>query len=397
LVRPNNEQGSSLVLALTVAVLLFALATVVAHVTGTELRSAAKQKEQTCAYYTAEAGIDRAILEINERSAGSSWSLNEPYHQGDFSVLVSEERNAEGDTTGYTIVSEGRCGHETKTLTAHAARPTWSGPGSVEMPKALTYAMYAEKDISVRTLSGLLGIGPIATHAIRVDGNAHANGTLLLKHYSLGATNPKVNGVLSSTNLGNILVQGLKTEQKKVEDRIAIAKFDFDAAREYAKNNGLYIPHGMAGLSLLGLTLNDFIFIDGDLVSLDVDLLGLDLMNKTIVVNGKVLGALERGGDLLKTNLNIIAKDDIYFAGLITGIIVNGILYSEGDIKIAGHAEVHGYIGAENIKIGAGLLSNLTSILSGNMVFEYNPDVFDTLPPDIGFLQEEIIVVGQGE
>jgi cytoskeletal protein CcmA (bactofilin family) len=127
-------------------------------------------------------------------------------------------------------------------------------------------------------------------------------------------------------------------------------------------------------------------------------LLGIALNDRTIVVNGNVSGLLEVGGNtLVSKRFNLIAKGDIQFLGAVTGLVVNGVLFSQGDISIEGHAEVKGFIGARNIKIGGGLVSNLLGLVTGDMEFEYDAGKLNSLPQGIGFHADGVEVVEQGE
>ena len=150
--------------------------------------------------------------------------------------------------------------------------------------------------------------------------------------------------------------------------------FDFDRARELAKSTGIYVNHNVTDISLLGISpTNKIIFIDGNLSITGLDLLGISLQDRTIVVNGNFTGSLEVGGlSFCTTNLNIIAKQNITFTGAVTGLQVNGILFANGlnkltnlpdatsgNISVQGHCAVNGYMGANKVILGSGLLSSL--------------------------------------
>ena len=77
----------------------------------------------------------------------------------------------------------------------------------------------------------------------------------------LNATgDPEVTGVASSTNLSNIDIAGLSSDKKKTYDSIPQPQFDFDYAREQAKKSGVYVPHSVFGISILGLTPTEKLF-----------------------------------------------------------------------------------------------------------------------------------------
>lgn len=407
--RKGSERGSVSILALVVTVLLIALAGIAVAYTNTELRSAGKHREQSCAYYIAEAGLDLAIYEMNrligmnlapeDILAAVSWR-DAPFHDGTYSVQAKERRNEFGENAGFAVMSKGRCGGEEKVVGALLKQPLWEDPAE-PAPSALQFAVYAERNLSLRTLSGLLGLGLLTTHPISVDGDVHANGTLRIRHDYLliKPPPPTVTGYASSTAIGNIAVDGLDAGRKKVTPFIPRPVFDFDAARKAAQAEGVYIPHSVLDISLLGLSPTDkLIFIEGNLTLVGLDLLGLSLMDRTIVANGSITGLLEVGGvDLVRTKLNLIAKKDIRFLGAVTGLQVGGVLFAEGDIAIDGHAEVTGYTGARNIDIGGGILSGLLGILTGSMRFEHNLDFAGNFPPGAGFKTQRFVVVEQKE
>lgn len=385
---------------------------IVVHFSNTELKSAHKQELQTSAYYIAEAGLERAIYEINQSlQIGEEPASNfedSSFKGGSYEVTVTPKINEHEENIGYIVESVGTVKEEEAKVTQWVRQPIWP-PGPVPAP--FQFAMYGNERINVRTLSGLLGIDVIDNHGIAVDGNIHGNDFVRLKHDVLindgtllgGLLNatgdPEVTGEASSTSISNINIAGLSENQKKVYESILMPQFDFDYAREQAKRSGIYIPHSLVDLSLLGLTPTDqVIFIDGDLTLTGLDLLGISLMERTIVVNGNITGLLEVGGNtFVSTKLNLIAKKNITFIGAVTGLQVNGVMFSQENITTAGHLEVDGYIGAKNIDCGGGILGNLLGVLTGEMRFTYDPTVFDALPSHIGFKERRVEVVEQEE
>lgn len=427
----KDQRGASLLLTLMVVLLLFFLATISVHFSNTDMLSSQKQMKQSSAYYIAEAGIERAIVEINrylqEGRSPTELHLQEiPFHGGHYSIQIKEKSNQYGERTGFIVISTGHFEGESKMLEAYLRQPIW--PEEEGIPSALQFAIYAEESIKIRTLSGLLGLGIIDFHPIRVRGDVHANQRVRLTHDGLPLiyelikllglnTYPDVRDTVSSTKLSHIQVDGLGQGQKKTYPHIPMPEFDFDLARQKAKEEGRYIPHDVLSISLLGLTTTDkIIFIDGDLVLLGLDLLGLSLMDRTIVVNGKITGLVSAGGDellgldLIDTQLNLIAKESILFTGAVTGLQINGLLFAQGNnkrtnqpepslgkISVAGHLEVEGYVGGRNIDVGSGILSNLLGILTGSMKFTYHPEVFSRFPSGVGFKQNYVQLVEQRE
>lgn len=390
----TNQSGSSLVLALIVSFILITLITIVVHFSNTELKSARKQELQTSAYYIAEAGLERAIYEVNQslKKGEEPASLfdDSNFKGGSYKVTVTPKMNEHNENIGYIVESIGSIENEEEKVSQWVRQPIWP-PGNTPTP--FEFAMYGDQQIKVKTLSALLNI-----HAIKVNGNIHGNDLVSLQQTGLLTGNPTVNGVASSTSLSNIDIAGLSPDKMTTYPAIPQPQFDFDYAREQAKKTGIYVPNSVVGISLLGLSPTDkVIFIDGDFSLLGLDLLGLSLQDRTIVVNGTISGALEAGGALLSTNLNLIAKNDINFLGAITGLQVNGILYAQGNISTEGHLEVNGYMGAKNIDCGSGLLSSILGLVTGEMSFTYDPSVFTNLPSGIGFKKSYVKVINQEE
>lgn len=403
----NNQNGSSLVLALLVSFMLIAFVTVSVHFSNTELISAKKQDHQISAYYIAEAGIERAILEINhslEKGLDPVPTISDTqFEGGSYETTITPKLNEKGENIGYIIDSLGVFQGETEKISRWVKQTLWN-PGD-PLPNAFEYAIFADNKIDIQTISGLLGLGFISSHEINVYGNIHANEYVNLKHNALLPTNPKVSGFVSSTNSANIHVSNLPSNKKQVNNRILQPKFDFDYARRIAQKNGVYVNHSVLSISLLGLSFisNDKpIFIDGDLTLTGLDLLGIAIQDRTFIVSGSIFGIVEAGGNLLNTKLNLIAKDNITFAGAVTGLHINGILYAQEDITTEGHLEVDGYMGAKNIACGTklnlvgGLLENILSLVTGDMKFTYNRNVFDSLPANIGFRKKTVEVVEDG-
>lgn len=393
----TNQTGSSLVLALIVTFMLITLVTIVVHFSNTELKSAQKQERQTSAYYIAEAGLERAIYEVNQslKKGEEPASLfdDSNFKGGSYKATVTPKKNEHNENIGYTVESIGSYENEEKKVTRWVRQPIWP-PGPTPTP--LSFAMYANEQLEVQTLSGLLGIGLLEAHPIKVTGNIHGNDYVRLEHNGILTHDPYVNGVVSSTSVSNIFISGLSADKKKVYAPIPQPQFDFDYAREQAKKSGGYILEQNATLiSILGLAAKSkVIFIDGNLALSGLDLLGIALQDRTIIVTGTISGFLELGGnELVNTKLNLIAKENINFLGAVTGLQVNGVLYAQGNITTEGHLEVDGYIGANNIDCGAGILSNLLGLLTGEMSFTYDPSVFTSLPSGIGFKKMYVEVV----
>lgn len=402
----SNQNGASLVFVLMTSFLLITLATIVVHFSNTDIRSALKQDHQINAYYIAEAGLEDAIYQINGKlknnQAVPTSIPTTDFKGGTYEVTITKKINEHGEDIGYAVSSTGIFKDEKKLVNSWVRQPICPESGG-DCPDAMKFAIYGNKDVTVQTVSGILGLGFLSTHEIKVNGNVHGNDLVKLKHFGLLTTNPEVSGKVSSTSISNIRVAGLSSNKKAELQTVPMPMFDFDYARKKAQAEGRYIPHGVLNISLLGLSTTDkVIFIDGDLVIAGVDLLGLSLTNRTIVVNGSVTGLLEVGGlEFIPTNLNIIAKDDINFLGLVTGLRINGILFSQETIRTAGHVEVNGYLGAKEIKLGTGLvtglLDSILSIINGDMKFTYNHDVFEGLPSGIGFKKNVVEVIEQKE
>ncbi len=402
----SDQSGSSLVMVLLISFILLSLTTVIVHFSNTNLISAQKQHQQSSAFFIAEAGVEHAVQEMNRHLQEGTLNLDLinqeltdfPFEGGSYTVTIEENRNDYGEPTGFTIRSTGTYQNERKTVEALAVQP-------LGLPESLDFALYAENDLSVQTLT-LLG------HTISVQGNIHGNDLVSLKHIGLFPPPPAVDGMVSSTDLSHIQISGLDPSQKIVRPFLSLPEFDFNLARKMAKKEGIYYRGNVLGISLLGLSPTDkIIFIDGDLTLTGLDLLGISLSDRTIVVNGTITGLLEvGGGDLVNTRLNLIAKEDIHFLGLVTGLQINGILFAQGrnqtthqsdpalgNIETEGHVEVTGYTGARNIEMGnglvTGLLSDLLSLITGKMNFEYDPAVFDSFPSHVGFKLNRIEVV----
>lgn len=406
----QNESGQSLVMALIVISVLMIAVVSVSLFARTDLQSSQKQINQTSAYYIAEAGLQRAVQDTNtslgNKQPPTSYFSDSNFNGGSYEVTLTPKTNEHGENIGYDILSIGTYKNETKKIS------TWVRPRLTRTLSPLDYAIYAEKDMSIRTLSGLLGIGILGTHKINVNGKVHGNGIVKIKHDGILTGSPTITETVSSTDINNFQVQGLANSKKVVTPTIPMPSFDFDRAREQAKKEGLYIPNSVGDISLLGIAPNHkIIFIDGDLSLLGLDLLGISLANRTFVVNGSFTGLLEVGGiNLADIKLNIIAKENINFLGAITGLQVNGILFAQGNnrntnqpdpslgtISVSGHCKVSGYTGARNINMGAGLLSSILGLVTGKMEFTHNPNVFAEghLPSGLGFEDNVVEIVSQ--
>ena len=154
----TNQMGASLVLALIVTFMLITLVTIVVHFSNTELKSAQKQERQTSAYYIAEAGLERAIYEVNQslKKGEEPASLfdDSNFKGGSYKATVTPKINEHDENIGYTVESVGSFENEEKKvpngLDSHlATRAT---------PTPFEFAMYGNNKITVRTLSGLIGL-----------------------------------------------------------------------------------------------------------------------------------------------------------------------------------------------------------------------------------------------
>lgn len=399
----RNESGQSLVMALIIiSILMIGVASVVLFAR-TDIQNSQKHIKADSAYYIAEAGLERGIHEVDtslsNQQVPATFFSDPNFNGGSYEVTVTPKTNPSGENVGYTLLSTGTYQNETKKLSAWIRQPL----GYSMQP--LNYAIYGKENTSIRTLSALLNL-----HNINIKGNVHSNGVVKMTNTGLLSSNPVINGTVSSTSLPNIQVQGLSSGKKAVRSFVDMPIFDFDSAREEAKRVGKYVNGNLSSISLLGLTpAHKIIFVDGNCSLTGLDLLGLSLADRTIVVNGNFSGSLSVGGlSLVNTNLNIIAKQNIEFLGAVTGLQVNGILFAQGynrdtnlpdpdvgNISIAGHLEINGYFGGHNISVGGGLLSGILGLVTGDMKFTYNPNVFANLPKGIGFKTLHVEIVEQ--
>lgn len=392
----NNESGQSLVLALSIMSVFMIFIVSISLFVRTDLQSSQKQIGQSNAYYIAEAGLQRAVQDINSSMVSGqtpATSYSDPnFRGGSYQVTIAPKQNGSGEYIGYTMDSTGTYKNETITISAWAREPL----ATADDLEALNYAIFGFSSINVQTVSALL-----ATHKIQVNGNVHANGPITMANTGVLLTPPPpaISGNVSSTALSNIQVQGLNASKKVVRSAIGTPLFDFDRAREMAKKEGVYVNHNVSDISLLGLTpTKKIIFIDGNLSITGLDLLGISLQDRTFVVNGNFTGSLEVGGlSFCSTNLNIIAKQNITFTGAVTGLSVNGILFANGlnkltnlpdatsgNISVQGHCAVSGYTGANKVIVGSGIISGLLGLITGDMVFTYDRAKIDRLQSQLG-------------
>lgn len=396
----KSESGASLLLALVVSSLLFLLVTILVFYGNTEMKASHKQDYLLSSLYIAEAGVERAIQEINQHLAdsanhpledGMEWTDKE-FNDGSYITKLSEKLNEHGESIGWQIDSEGTYQGEKRRITA------WVRPEIQKFPSQSSFVVYGEQEIRVETISGPLGLGFLETHPIEVNGDAHANGDLTLKYNGLLTGQPKVNGTLSTT-FGTIRAEGINGIRRPV---IPMPEFDFDYARELAKNEGTYVPYDLLSVSVLGLAPKSPIFIEGDIHIIGLDLLRLSLGNRIIIVNGSINVLGDLGGELA---LNLIAKKNILFTGLATGLKLNGILFAQGDpavldaepdngrIELNGHAEVNGYVGGRKIQMQAGILPSLLGLISGKIKFQEKPVVFEAFSAPLGFKSQEVEII----
>lgn len=397
----KNESGASLLLALVVSSLLFLLITTLVLYGNTDMKVSRKQDHQLSALYIAEAGVERAIQEINHHLAdpkhyplGMMEWADPAFNGGAYSVKITEKRNEHIESIGWQINSEGTYPHQGERRTIQA----WVRPKIQKLPSQYPFVLYGEDEINIETVSGPLGLGFLATHPIEINGDAHANGDLTLKYNGILTGQPKVNGTLSTTS-GTIRAEGLGGIRRQ---EISMPEFDFDYARELAKKEGTYIPHDLLSISLLGLSPKSPIFIDGDINIVGLDLLRLSLQKRTIIANGNINVVGDLGGVL---TLNLLAKKNIQFLGLATGLEVTGVLFAQGDqasldaepdigrIELTGHAEVNGYVGGRRINMEAGILPSLLGLITGKMNFRQNPAVFEAFSSPLGFKSQEVEIV----
>ncbi|MGO4890568.1 hypothetical protein ACJ2A9_22720 [Anaerobacillus sp. MEB173] len=437
----SNESGSSLVFAMLVSFLLITSAAIVVHFSNTELLSAKKQDYQTSAFYIAEAGLERAINEINkklplEQNPEDVHYNNVFFQDGTYNVIVQERKNAHNELVGWDIESTGKYEGETEVINAFVKQPIIQQPYSSDF----NFALFGNEKVMVQTFSASVLFVVNITHKIQLTGDAHGNDRITFRHNVLdilGST-PRVNlnnyngkiSKVSSSNRSNIEVTRWNpiNEPNRFPqyERILLPRFDFDHARKMAKKHGVYRDRSVTNVNLLEIINlinlmpnSELIFIEGDLNLIGVgSTLLSDLLrnfdNKTIIVNGTVTGL-----DLLSSkNLNIIAKGDIISAGiadiipdLTGGAPFRGLLFSEGDITFHANLIVNGHVAGRNVSVGASLsegilrnvLGGLTQIINGllrivgdDMHLKYDEDVFN-LPYSIGFKENYVEVVEQRE
>ena len=187
----GNEQGQSLIFALTILSVLMITIVSVSLFARTDLQSAQKQMGQSSAYYIAEAGLERAVQDANNRLANfqtpaSSYS-DANFHGGSYQVTLAPRQNSSGEYVGYTIDSIGTYKNETIKLSAWAREPLGSDLD------ALNFAIFGFSSVNIQSMSGLL-----ATHKIEVNGNVHGNGSVSISHTGIliPPPNPTINGIV---------------------------------------------------------------------------------------------------------------------------------------------------------------------------------------------------------
>jgi len=351
----SNQKGMALLTTLIFVFVLVTFAVALLTMTSNDTKLSALQRDSTKAFFTADAGIDKAL-----------WYLNTPEDQGGKDKFLWRPGYPDPFIEGTSL--------EYYEITIEDIGDTSSGEEDTDRIQITSIGVVKNPDGTVvgkRTVVviAIIGISPTSDvsydHAIFTDNNMTLNGGISIAgsiHSNGDLTN---NGTLdlingSATAVGDIINM---EEFGGTNEGIIIQDFphiDFQHFKDLVNPDnsdeanvvegiGKYYGKDTAVVFNVEDTLEGIHFIDGD-VKIQAS---LDFYNATIFATGTIDVIGSGDVDLHNTisPLALIAKGDITIGGSVHGA---GVIQSEGTITING-----------NVNIEPGALYAIDGVLNG--------------------------------
>lgn len=332
----SNQKGMALLTTLIFVFIMVTFGVALLTMTSNDSKLSTLQRDSTRAFYLAEAGVDKALWNLNTSTdnggEGLDWRTNDetgPLHEGTiaeyYDVTVITIQNAT-ETLPEIIKITSTGVIDNGTYTSGKRKIEVEAQKAISPSSTLCYN-YALATDSILTING----------AITINGDIHANG-------SIGGSNndPTVNG-----------------EQTIGGDEI-YPIIDFEYYKQLAIANETYYDYPKVFNT--DETITGIHFIDGD-VEIKAN---LNISDGAIFATGEIISLgnaviTHTKSETYDNPLALVAKGDITLGGTVS---TEGVIQSEGDIKINGTVDVlNSAIVGDNIEV------------VGNVSVTYDPDL----------------------
>ena len=408
ILRKKEDSGMALVGAILLMLVLAALAQAMFYVARNETHSGVRSRLRESAFYVADAGIEKAIYNI-QNGSGENFTVNVGTRTGAGSLAGTAEVNIARDGRIYTITSTGHSPSLQESRADRRLRAVVEVAG--QLPQFASMSGGSSHFASNFTITGVVfsnapitidsGVqfqpdknGDVAIYcaddsaqAIQVGSNFEFDnnqpiasgvrniwargGVNLPNNWSYGSQEPSVKSWHDSQETGYIDDVLFVDSQAMIDDAETIMNHDFGDNTEVV--DGRLIVNG----GTINMNEGTYYYPNGIEINSNVEIIsegsfvagsGSDSYDHGIEINANVFG---EGGATQKNDakVNLIVhgsswkKEDILFN---SNTKFNGIVQAPGDIQVSSNTEINGIIAAGN---------NLTG--SANVAFNYSDDVFD--------------------
>jgi hypothetical protein len=338
-----KEQGSVLVAALLVTMLLLFLGGVLLRLTATELNISQRFSDGIAAHYAAEAGVKRALVEVDNRNAQNVFA--ETLKSGSYLVKINSGNNKND-----------------KVITA-------VGKNNGAVRKAVAYVTLPEEPRFACFSGGAMVLNAKVTGAVGLRG-----------------TEITMNGGASIVDMQGSIVQPELCNSTFTLPQAGISLNE----KSYANSN--HLPALLAGGSY---SLKGSYYVEAGLVVRDTDIIVPEGSHATIFVKGKAELAGNIDGELTiiaadtvtlkniggnrQRVLRVYAKQAIQVDRPLAGKV---LLFSEGDVLVKGG--IHGVVIAQgtaviNSPVAGSVLADKTVLQNGGGEITYDEHVFHEL------------------
>jgi hypothetical protein len=390
-----KEKGAALVIAMLLLVVLTLLGIAAIRTASSDIKIAANDKAAKQAFFLAEAGIERAMAELNYGD------VDPPANNEDPAVTLSGTL-----PTGSYDVSITRIDADTLSISSTGTTTNNRGRKTIVIsvrekelhPEIYNFALFVKGNIELGGNNSVYNGGPIysggnitisTSNAVK-DGDVLADGNVIFSEGDSSISNGSVraNGDIELTNQSNKVridggdaiaagsiygsgqVTGSKTENVSpnpvkplsyYEDNYKVTEDQFNQYRTQAEEAGTYHE---GDLTLTGGEYTGIHYVNGNL-DIHGDFTGdaIFVVTGNLIVSGNVTST---GSD----NYAFVVGGNVDTSGLGNGSI-DGVIYSNGDFDVSGNPIVNGSV----VSFGENGITG-----TGTFTINYTPPTSTSLP-----------------
>jgi hypothetical protein len=348
-----RDEGSALFIGIVMMLLLSALAGAYITVSMSNASNTASRKDSLQAYYVAEAGLEKAVADLNAGTlaipAGGSTTINGTLDTYNFSAVVTDIGSSKFRVVSDAIVD----GFERKMESVIG----------VEYPPFLQYGIITDGRLEIKG-------------AVKVHGSIHSNyNSKTTPSISNSGVAFAVDKSISAVGSISLPAGNVGGDILPYSPAVPIPNIDLATIKEKAIAQGHYysVSHDWSPPkgSKEGpqLSVNDVIFVEGDITLNSNTIIGAGVIacTGTMKINGNITS--NPGDPKQIQSVMLISGGDTNFTGNPT--IQKTLLYSKGRMRLGGNVTFTG------VAIGRGGIGDDSDVVFGSMDLAYMPVASD--------------------